>query len=110
VFPVMMTDGVGKGRIDIERMSKVCSENPARAMGMYPRKGVLSPGADADIIVVDPEKEWTISTKSVKTALEYTAYDGYRARGSVTKTFVRGMLVAEDGEVVASAPAGRYVR
>ncbi len=110
VFPVMMTDGVGKGRIDIERFSKVCSENPARAMGMYPKKGVLSPGSDADIIIVDPEPEWTISTKSVKTALEYTAYDGYRARGRVKKTFVRGTLVAEDGEIVAAAPGGRYIR
>jgi len=109
VFPVMMTDGVSKGRIGIERLAKVCCENPARAMGMYPRKGVLTPGSDADIIIVDPAQEWTLGLESAKTALEYTAYEGYRAKGRVVKTFVRGTLVAEDGEIVCKAPLGRFV-
>ncbi len=110
VFPVMMTDGVGRGRISVEKMASVCAENPARALGMYPRKGVIQPGSDADIIIVDPAVEWAVSTESVKTALEYTAFEGYKARGRVTKTFVRGRLVAQDGEVVASVPGGKYVR
>lgn len=109
VFPVMITDGVGKGRITIEQFVKLCSENPARAFGMYPQKGVLSPGSDADIIIVDPNKEWVITAQNLKSALEYCCFEGYNVKGKVLKTFVGGELVAEDGELVARTPHGSYV-
>ena len=109
VLPVMMTDGVSKGRITIEQLVKICSENPAKAFGMYPQKGVLSPGSDADIIIVDPDKEWVITRERMKSALEYCAFEGYRVKGKVLKTFVGGELVAQDGELVAKTPHGRYV-
>jgi dihydroorotase-like cyclic amidohydrolase len=109
VFPVMMTDGVNKGRITIERLVELCAENPARVFGMYPQKGVLSPGSDGDIIIVDPDKEWVITNENLKTALEFCSFEGYKAKGKVLKTFVRGKLVAEDGDLVAQTPQGRYV-
>jgi len=109
VLPVMMTDGVNKGRITVEQFVKICSENPAKAFGMYPQKGVLSPGSDADIIIVDPNKEWVITRENMKSALEYCAFEGYKVKGKVLKTFVGGELVAQDGELVAKTPHGRYV-
>lgn len=109
VLPVMMTDGVNKGRITIEQLVKICSENSAKAFGMYPQKGVLSPGSDADIIIVDPHKEWVITAENMKSALEYCCFEGYKVKGKVVKTFVRGELVAEDGELVSKTPHGRYV-
>ncbi len=109
VLPVMMTDGLNKGKITIEQLVKICSENPAKAFGMYPQKGVLSPGSDADIIIVDSKKEWVITPDNLKSALEYCCFEGYKVKGKVVKTFVRGELVAEDGELVANTPNGRYV-
>jgi dihydroorotase-like cyclic amidohydrolase len=109
VFPVMMTDGVNKGRITIEQFVRICSENAARALGMYPQKGTLSPGSDADIIIVDPNREWTLTAETTKSALEYFNFEGYKAKGKVVKTFLRGELVAEEGELVAKATHGRYV-
>jgi len=109
VLPVMMTDGLNKGKITIEQLVKICSENPAKAFGMYPQKGVLSPGSDADIIIVDLKKEWVITADNLKSALEYCCFEGYKVKGKVVKTFVRGELVADDGELVARTPHGRYV-
>ena len=76
---------------------------------MYPQKGVLSPGSDADIIIVDPDKEWVITAQNLKSALEYCCFEGYKVKGKVLKTFVGGELVAEDGELVARTPHGSYV-
>jgi len=109
VLPVMMTDGVNKGRITIEQFAKLCSENAAKALGIYPQKGVLSPGSDADIIIVDPNKEWVMTAATTKSALEFFNFEGYKAKGKVMKTFLRGELIAEDGELVAKTPRGRYI-
>ena len=109
VFPVMMTDGVSKGRISIEQFAKICSENPAKALGMYPQKGVLNPGSDADIIIVDPNEEWEISLDHLKSAADYCCFDGYKAKGKVLKTFVRGEPITENGEQVAGTSHGHYV-
>lgn len=109
VFAVMMTDGVNKGRITMEQFVKLCSENPAKACGMFPQKGVLSPGSDADMIIVDQKKEWVITKDNLKTSLQFCSIEGYATKGKVLKTFVRGEQVAEDGELVAQTPHGRYV-
>jgi dihydropyrimidinase len=105
----MMTEGVNKGRITIEQMVKLTSENAARIWGIYPRKGVLSPGSDADIIIVDPHKEWVLSAENLKSASDYTIFEGRKVKGKVTKTFIRGKLVAENGELVTREPFGQYV-
>ena len=106
----MMTEGVNKGRISTEQFSKICSENPARALGMYPQKGVLSPGSDGDIILVDPNEEWVVTSDTMKSDLKYCTFDGYKAKGRVLKTFVRGELIAENGRLVAKVPKGKYIQ
>jgi len=108
-LPLMMTDGVNKGRITIEQLVKLTSENPARIWGVYPKKGALSLGSDADIIIVDPNKEWVLSAENLKSRSDYSVYEGRAAMGKTHKTFIRGKLVAEDGQLVAEAPAGEYV-
>jgi dihydroorotase (multifunctional complex type) len=107
ILPLMMTE-VHRGRITIEQLVKVTSENAARIWGLYPKKGVLSPGADADIVIVDPRKEWVLSADHLKSSSDYSIYEGRVVRGKAVKTFVRGKLVAEDGEVVAKEPLGEY--
>ncbi len=109
ILPLMMTEGVNKGRITIEQLAKLTSENPARIWGIYPKKGALSPGSDADIVIVDPHKEWVLSVENLKSRSDYSIYEGKAVRGKAIKTFVRGKLVAEDGRLVAEAPRGEYV-
>ena len=109
ILPLMMTEGVNKGRITIGRLVELTAENPARIFGIYPRKGVLSPGSDADIVIIDPNKEWVLSADSLKSRSDYSIYEGRAMKGKAVKTFVRGKLVAEDGELVAESPLGEYI-
>jgi dihydroorotase-like cyclic amidohydrolase len=110
MLPIMMSEGVNKGRITIERLVQLTSENPARIWGIYPRKGTLSPGADADIIIVDPNKEWTVTAEGLRSCSDYSIYEGMKVKGKAIKTFVRGKLVAEDGNLVAKHPLGKYIK
>jgi dihydroorotase (multifunctional complex type) len=109
VLPLLMTEGVHRGRMTIEQLVKLTSENAAKIWGLYPKKGVLSPGSDADIVIVDPRKEWVLSADHLKSASDYSIYEGKAVRGKAIKTFIRGKLVAENGELVAEAPLGEYV-
>jgi dihydropyrimidinase/dihydroorotase len=107
-LPVMMTFGVLAGRITIEEMVRVCSTNNARVFGVYPRKGTLQPGADADIVLVDPDREVTVTTDFYRSGADWTIYDGWTFRGLPTWTIAGGSVVMEDGEVV-DARRGRYL-
>ncbi len=106
VVPIMVSEGINKNRITFEQMAKLCAENVARLFGMYPKKGVLAPGSDADIVIIDPKKEWTLSLESQMVASDFTVWEGRKVKGKPVKTFVRGKLVAEEGKPVASAPWG----
>jgi dihydropyrimidinase len=106
----MMTEGVNKERITIERLVKLTSENPARIWGIYPQKGALSPGSNADVIIVDPNREWVLSADNLKSRSDYSVYEGRTVKGKAIKTFVRGKLVAEDGALVVETPTGEYVK
>ncbi len=110
ILPLMMTEGVNRGRITIEQLVKLTSENAARIWGIYPKKGALSVGSDADITIVDPRREWTLSADNMKSCIDYSVYEGRAVKGKAIKTFIRGKLVAEDGELVAEAPLGEYVQ
>lgn len=109
MLPIMISEGVNKDRITIEKLIKLTSENAAKIWGIYPRKGALSPGSDADIAIVDPNLEWVLTSKNLRSASDYTVFEGMKIKGKVTKTFIRGELVAEDGELVKEYPTGKYV-
>ena len=89
-------------------LSRLMSEGPARVFGMYPRKGILREGSDADICVWDPHAAWTISAATQHQAVDYTPYEGMHVMGRARYVFVNGMLAAQDGEPT-DAVAGRYV-
>jgi dihydroorotase (multifunctional complex type) len=110
MLPLLMTEGVSKGRITIEQLVKLTSENPARIWGMYPKKGALSPASDADMVIVDLHKKWVLSADNLKSCSDYSIYEGTKVQGKAVKTFVRGKLVAADGKLVAKVPLGEYVR
>jgi len=107
-LPLLLT-GVNEGRLSMERLSAVVSENPARIYGIYPRKGVLMPGADADLVIVDMDKRWKIRNEDMISECGWTPYDGYEVQGAPVHSFVRGVRVLEDGEVVTKPGQGKFI-
>ncbi|MBI4288531.1 MAG: amidohydrolase family protein [Chloroflexi bacterium] len=108
-LPLLVSEGVNKGRISWELLAKITSENVARTFGIYPQKGVLSPGSDADIVLVDPSQEWTLTAGALHSACDFSIYEGMKVKGRGVKTYVRGRLVAENGQPVKSLPFAQYV-
>jgi dihydropyrimidinase len=112
--PVMLSEGVNKGRISIERMVEVCCENPAKIFGVYPQKGTLQVGSDADIVVVDLDKEVTLDKKHLFTRSGWSIAEGHTFTGWPVMTILRGKVVAEwpddeDAPRVNGEPIGEYL-
>ena len=101
--------GVNEGRITLNRMVELLSTNAARLFGLYPRKGTVAPGSDADIVIFDPEKEHTISAKTHHSKADYNLYEGTKVVGAPELVLVRGQVVVEDNELVAQPGSGRYI-
>jgi len=110
MLPVMLSEGVNKKRISLERVSEVCSYNTARIFGMYPKKGTIRCGSDADLTIVDMEKEQVVTPDLLQSYSDYTIYDGWKLRGWPIMTILRGKIVMEYGFVDPSAIGyGEYV-
>jgi len=109
VLPILLSEGVNRGRISLERLVRLTSYNAANIFGMYPRKGSLEVGSDADVTIVDLKLEKGVSSELFGGFSDYTVYDGWKLTGWPVKTLVRGSLVAEDFEVTGSAGYGRLV-
>ena len=97
-----------EGRLGPVELARLLSEGPARVFGMWPRKGRLAPGADADVCVWDPRARWTISAATQQQAVDYTPYEGMEAHGRAHLVYVGGVLAARDGAPTGARP-GTYV-
>lgn len=106
----LMLDSVDKGKITLERLVETYSANPARLMGLYPRKGVLVPGADADLIIVDPDAAFQIKGEDLYSKQKVTAFEGFKGKGMPVTTIVRGEIIMEEGTVVGKPGYGEYQR
>lgn len=107
----LMFQGVKAGRIALERWVDVCCTTPARMFGMYPRKGVISPGADADIVLYDPNGHTSIGLgKTHHMNMDYSAYEGFEIDGHVDTVLSRGRVIVDDGTYLGSAGHGRFVK
>lgn len=108
--PVLMyTYGVRQGRLTLEQMCRLLAENPAKLYGIYPQKGCIAEGSDADLVVWDPETRWTLSVDNQKAATDYCPLEGMAVEGMPETVYLRGQKVAERGEVVKE-DAGQYTR
>lgn len=96
---LIYTYGVCTGKITLAQMVKFLSENPAKLYGLYPRKGVLSPGSDADIVVYDPTPKITITAKNQAGAVDYSPYEGFAVQGRIDQVYLRGQLSVDKGEI-----------
>lgn len=106
---VIFSEGVMKNRITIQKFVEVMCTNPAKIFGMYPQKGALIPGADADILIMDAEKEEVLTKENMKSACDYCTYEGVKVKGVVNMVFSRGKLVAKDNNFLGEKGHGKFI-
>jgi dihydropyrimidinase/allantoinase len=113
---ILVSEGYGKGRLNLQRLVEVLSRNAAIHYGLFPKKGTLTIGADADFAIVDLTKKWTIDPNASFMKNRYTPFRGMSLCGKVVKTILRGQLVYEEkqsetlGKIMVSAGFGKFVR
>lgn len=111
MLPVLLSEGVNRDRIGIERVAEVTSYNTARIFGMYPRKGTIQEESDADLTIVDMDLEQTVTPELLQSYSDYTIYDGWKLKGWPVLTMVRGKIIMEGGQVDAGTLGhGQFVR
>ncbi|MCW2548212.1 MAG: dihydropyrimidinase, partial [Mycobacterium sp.] len=108
-LPLLYDRGVRSGQISLERLVAITATNPAKLFGLYPQKGTLAIGADADVVVFDPDSPTTLSSADSPSRVDYSIYEGMRCAGSVRHVFSRGVQVVKDGKISAEVGHGRYV-
>lgn len=104
----MLLNAVNENRITLERLVDVYSATPARLLGLYPRKGAIRVGSDADVVLVDVDEEHTLRNEEIISKAGWTPFDGYRVKGRPVLTMLRGEVVAQDGKVVAEPGTGTF--
>ncbi len=106
---LLYSEGVEKGRISLNKFVELTATAPAKIFGMFPKKGTIAVGSDADIVIFDPKKEHTISAKTHHHRCDYSAYEGWQVKGKVRSVFLRGHLVIDDGKALVEKGFGQYI-
>lgn len=110
LLPLVFTGGVAEGRLTPTQLSELLSTNPARLWGMWPRKGALQPGFDADLVVYDPEPMGEIRAEELHHRAGYSPYEGIAVEGCVRATVSRGEVIYRDGRFTGKRGRGQFVR
>ena len=110
MLPMLHSEGVLKGRISLNRMVEVLSTNEAKLFGLFPRKGTIAVGSEADVVLFDPNWTRTIEASMLKSAADHSVYEGWSVTGWPRLTMRRGQVVFENEEVVAHPGSGELVR
>ncbi len=105
----LLYHGVTENRISLTRFVDAVATKPAKLFGLYPRKGAIVPGADADIVLWDPERDYSLSHKDLHMRVDYSPYEGMTLKGGPDKVFIRGELVADNGRFLGKPGFGRYL-
>jgi dihydropyrimidinase len=106
--PLLFSEGVGGGRIDLNRFVALTATNHAKIYGLYPKKGTIAVGSDADIAIWDPEREVTIGTAMLHDNVGYTPYEGRKIKGWPVTVLSRGRVVVDDGKLNAERGSGVF--
>ncbi|MEI7884223.1 MAG: dihydropyrimidinase [Clostridia bacterium] len=109
MLPIIFSEGVQKGRISLEKFVQICSTNPAKRFGLYPTKGVLAVGSDADVTIIDPEKKVVLQGKELHSLAGYTPFEGLQVQGYPVFTMLRGKIMMENGSFLAEMPTGKFI-
>jgi dihydropyrimidinase len=107
---VLFEGGVNQGRIGLNRFVEITATTPAKMFGMYPKKGTIAPGGDADIVVFDPGKKHVISVDNQHMRVDYSAYEGLEVTGKVETVLSRGRPIVDEGSYVGKPGDGEFLR
>lgn len=110
LMPMLYSEGVGKGRLSPQRFVEVSSSNPAKLFGLYPKKGTIAVGSDADIVVFDVDKEVTIRADAMHSNQDWELHEGFEVTGWPVMTFSRGELIVEKGKFLGEPGRGQLVK
>lgn len=106
---LLFSEGVKKERISLTTMVELISTSPARLFGLFPTKGTIAPGSDADIVLFDPQKKWTMGLDTLHMATDWSAYEGIEITGKILKVFSRGELILDGEQLLGNRGRGRYL-
>ena len=109
ILPVLLTEGLRRGRLSLQQIVALTSYNAARLFGLYPRKGALDVGSDADLVIVDLDREVKVDLATLNSVVDFSPYEGYLAHGWAATTVAGGEVVVDGGEVVTGRGRGRYL-
>jgi len=110
MMPLMYTFGVGEGKINLNQFVHYQSTNPAKIFGMYPEKGSLQVGTDADILMFDPRKNITVDYKNLETNCDWSPYQGWKLKGYPSLTILRGNIIAKEGRFTGNIGYGKFIK
>lgn len=109
ILPLLLSEGVNRGRLSLQRLAQIMSHGPAKAFGLYPRKGTLMPGADADFVIVDTDSCWKVRARELLSTSDFSIYEGMDIQGAINSVFIRGRKVFENRELIGKPGYGQYL-
>jgi dihydropyrimidinase/allantoinase len=110
LYPVLLSEGYHKRKLSLTRIAELAAANPAVNFGLYPRKGTLVVGGDADFAIVDLEKKQTVTTGLLQSAQDFTPFQGIEITGWPTEAVLRGQVVFSNGKIIARPGVGEYIK
>jgi dihydropyrimidinase len=110
MLPLLLSEGVHKKKISLEKVAEITAFNPAKIYNLFPRKGTIQIGSDADLCIVDMDLTKEVNPQMLKAPSDFSVYDAWTVRGWPTLTMVRGKIVMEDGEIVGPKGHGCFIR
>ncbi len=109
-LPLLYTYGVCEGRFPMARLAAVTSTNPAKIFNLYPKKGTIAVGSDADLVIFDANLKWQIDVGGLHSRIDHTIYQGINVTGKPRTTILRGEVIVEDNTIVANGPGGQFIK
>ena len=109
LLPVMYTEGVAKKKMTLPRLVELLCLNPARIFGLFPQKGTISIGSDGDLVIFDPNAQWTLKAADLHTNSDFCPFENMPLAGRVKKTILRGEIIYEDGKYCGTHHRGRFI-
>jgi dihydropyrimidinase len=107
---LLFSEGVNKGKITLQKFVEVTSTNAAKIFGMFPRKGTIGIGADADLVIFDPANQHTISANTHHMNVDYSAYEGWELTGKIDTVLLRGKVAVDAGETKVAKGYGQFIK
>ncbi|PIU82902.1 MAG: dihydropyrimidinase [Elusimicrobia bacterium CG06_land_8_20_14_3_00_38_11] len=109
-FPILFSEGVVKKRITLEKLARVTSQNPAKIFGLYPKKGCIKIGSDADLTIFDPKVKWRIDYRKLNTDCGWSPYQNMKITGKTVMTLLRGKIIYDNGKFTSGSGYGKFLK